>query len=147
MNEFNLQPCARPEESVAYLQRKLALYSDAWDLAEDLQNKHPGIVVLDVRAEKAYRLGHITGAVSFPHRTMTVETLATLDPSLLYITYCDGIGCNGSTKGALKLAQAGFYVRELIGGLDFWNRDQHPVTTGEMPGEWPLLPAEKECGC
>lgn len=144
---FNLSAVAQPSQSVEYLQRKLAFYSDAWDLAEDVQKGNPGIVVLDVRSETHYRQGHITTARSFPHRTMTAETLAQLDPSLLYITYCDGIGCNGSTKGALKLAQAGFYVRELIGGLDFWKRDQHPVTTGELPGEWPSSPADKECGC
>lgn len=144
---FNLLPVAQPGQSVDYLQHKLAFYSDAWDLAEDIQNGHPGIVVLDVRSETHYRQGHITTARSFPHRSMTADTLAQLDPTLLYITYCDGIGCNGSTKGALKLASAGLYVRELIGGLDFWMRDQHPVTAGDSPGEWPPSPVDKECGC
>ena len=44
------------------------------------------------------------GAVSFPHREMSAETTAELDRSKAYVVYCDGIGCNASTKGAYKLA-------------------------------------------
>ena len=42
---------------------------------------------------------------------------------MLYVTYCDGIGCNASTKGALNMAKLGFRVKELMGGLDWWKRD------------------------
>ena len=45
----------------------------------------------------------------------------------LVVTYCDGIGCNASTKGALKMAELGFRTKELIGGLDWWKRDGHPT--------------------
>ncbi len=59
---------------------------------------------------------------------MTEETAAEqLNQNTLYVTYCDGIGCNASTKGALKLAQPGYRVKELIGGIDWWKRDQYPV--------------------
>ena len=147
MHHYHLVPEVSPQKSAEYLAQKLAYYTDAADLAEDLQWQNPQIVVLDVRALPLYDLGHIPGAVSFPHRTMSGETLAVLDPQKLYITYCDGIGCNGSTKGALKLARAGFYVRELAGGLDFWQRDNLPVTRGLQPGQWPAADAGSECGC
>jgi hypothetical protein len=39
-----------------------------------------------------------------------------------------GIGCNGSTKGALKMTELGFRTKELIGGLDWWKRDDHPTS-------------------
>ena len=54
---------------------------------------------------------------------MDEETTSRLDKNTLYVTYCDGIGCNASTKGALKLARLGFSVKELMGGLDWWIRD------------------------
>jgi len=54
-----------------------------------------------------------------PHRTMSEETTKDYDKSKAYVTYCDGIGCNASTKGALKLAKLGFNVKELLGGLDW----------------------------
>ena len=36
---------------------------------------------------------------------MTESSTRTLDRSKVYVVYCDGIGCNGSTKGAYKLSQ------------------------------------------
>ena len=140
-------PPASAAQSETWLRAKLAYYADAWDLAQDLAAGLTEIVVLDVRSVEQYQAGHICGAVSFPHRTMTAETLAALDRKKVYITYCDGIGCNGSTKGAWKLAAAGFQVKELIGGLDFWLRDRHPVTQGRAAGEWPAESKLKACGC
>ncbi|MBV4365601.1 rhodanese-like domain-containing protein [Erwinia phyllosphaerae] len=133
-------------QSEAWLREKLAYYTDAWDLAQDLANAITAIVVIDTRSTEHYLAGHIPGAASFPHATMTAETLAALDKSKVYITYCDGIGCNGSTKGAWKLAAAGFRVKELIGGLDFWLRDRHPIAQGTAKGEWPPQSLQA-CGC
>lgn len=50
------------------------------------------------------------------------------------ITYCDGIGCNGSTKAALKLASFGLRVKELLGGLDWWMRDGPKAEQGAQSG-------------
>ncbi len=66
---------------------------------------------------------------------MTKASVAKLDPSKVYVVYCDGIGCNASTKGAYKLAHFGVTVKELLGGLDWWRRDGHPVQTGSDPGD------------
>lgn len=56
--------------------------------------------------------------------------------------YCDGIGCNASTKTALKLLMLGFEVRELIGGLDWWKRDGYPTE-----GDSAQSGSEAVCGC
>ncbi|QKJ87972.1 Rhodanese [Paramixta manurensis] len=140
-------PPPLPEQSARWLADKLAYYADAWDVAEDLARGVDELVVIDARSGDAYRRGHICGAVSFPHRTMTAESLAGLDRNKIYITYCDGIGCNGSTKAAWKLATAGFQVKELIGGFDFWQRDRHPVVAGDAAGNWPEAAPLPECGC
>lgn len=140
-------PPPSAQQSERWLSEKLAHYADAWDVAQDLARGIADIVVIDTRSPKQYQMGHICGAISFPHRTMNAETLADLDKEKVYITYCDGIGCNGSTKGAWKLATAGFRVKELIGGLDFWRRDQHPVTPGDAVGEWPPQTVLADCGC
>ncbi len=71
-----------------------------------------------------------------------------LDKTAVVVTYCDGIGCNASTKGALNMAKLGFKVRELIGGLDWWKRDGY-LTHGAgllPPGGQSPTPA-LECGC
>ncbi|ATZ12117.1 rhodanese-like domain-containing protein [Erwinia amylovora] len=140
-------PPPSPRHSEAWLAEKLAYYADAWDVAQDMTNAVAEIVVIDTRSPQQYHAGHICGAISFPHRTMDATTLALLDRDKVYITYCDGIGCNGSTRGAWKLAAAGFKVKELIGGLDFWRRDQHPITQGDEPGRWPEATTQPDCGC
>ncbi|WP_036626826.1 rhodanese-like domain-containing protein [Pantoea sp. AS-PWVM4] len=140
-------PPASPSASLAYLQHKLAYYTDAWDLAEDMANGCEAIVVFDARSDAVYQAGHLCGAISFPHRTINAATTAHLDRQKVYITYCDGIGCNGSTRAALKLAALGFQVKELIGGLDFWKRDGHPMAWGSAPGEWPAAAPAASCGC
>ncbi len=138
---------ASAQQSVAYLQHKLAYYTDAWDLAEDLAHNVREIVVIDARSVEVYQAGHICGAMSFPHRQIDAESTAHLDRGKVYVTYCDGIGCNGSTKAALKLASLGFQVKELIGGLDFWKRDGHPMAWGAAAGEWPNAALAADCGC
>lgn len=105
---------------------KLAYEIDSWDLNR-LRQEGAQVVVLDVRSADAYRVEHLSGAVSLPHRTINPATTRHLDRQKSYVVYCDGIGCNGSTKGALKLAELGFLVRELQGGLDWWKRDGLPT--------------------
>jgi rhodanese-related sulfurtransferase len=127
--------CAEPPEMAAAMLVNLRLHTDAWDLAEDLTRDETSIVVLDVRPKKAYEEAHIPGARSFPHREMTESSTRTLDRSKVYVVYCDGIGCNGSTKGAYKLSSLGFKTKELLGGLDWWRRDGHAVLSGPAPGD------------
>jgi rhodanese-related sulfurtransferase len=138
-------PAPTPEQSRDFMRAKLHYHADAWDVAEDLRAGVRALVVVDTRSAEAYAAGHVPGAISFPHRTMDAASTARLDRSKTYVCYCDGIGCNGSTKGAYKLAALGFSVKELLGGLDFWKRDGHPLATGEQPGS--MDPAAIACEC
>jgi rhodanese-related sulfurtransferase len=123
-----------PGETATMMEDKLRFHTDSWDLSVDLKAAFADIVVMDARSRAAYIAGHIPGAISFPHREMNTETTSSLDRSKVYVVYCDGIGCNASTKGAYKLAQLGFRAKELLGGLDWWRRDGHPVATSHEPG-------------
>jgi rhodanese-related sulfurtransferase len=123
-----------PAETLQFMQDKLKYHTDSWDLSVDLKSRQPDIVVIDARSPDAYRAGHIPGARSFPHREMSPDTTAQLGRAKVYVVYCDGIGCNASTKGAYKLAGLGFRVKELLGGLDWWRRDGHPIEISDQPG-------------
>ena len=116
-------------EQLNFYQRKLAYEMDSADVYE-AQGKGEPIVVVDGRSADAYAHEHIPGAISLPHRGISFNSTESFDKSKLYVCYCDGIGCNASTKTALKLLTLGFQVRELIGGLDWWKRDGH-ATHGE----------------
>lgn len=112
-------------EQLKHYQDKLAFEIDSADVA-DFFSRQPGaekLVVIDARSNDAFQHEHIPGAISFPHRTMNADSVNILDKDATYVTYCDGIGCNASTKGALKLSTYGFKVKELMGGLDWWKRD------------------------
>ena len=117
------------KDHIQHYEDKLKYETDSWDLNEAIQNGEQ-IVVIDARSPEAFAEGHIPGAVNFPHRNMTQNSTAALDREALYVTYCDGIGCNASTKGALNMARLGFRVKELMGGLDWWKRDGYPTETG-----------------
>jgi rhodanese-related sulfurtransferase len=129
-----------PGEIARVMEDKLRFHTDSWDLSIDLRAGLSDIVVIDARSRDAYAARHISGAVNFPHRKMTDETTARLDRSKVHVVYCDGIGCNASTKGAYKLARLGFRAKELLGGIDWWRRDGHPVAASHEPGS--LLAAE-----
>ena len=118
------------DNQIRHYKDKLNHETDSWDLNEAIQNGE-NIIAIDARSAEAFTEEHIPGAMSFPHRTMNSETTSHLDRESLYVTYCDGIGCNASTKGALKMARLGFRVKELIGGLDWWKRDGYPTQKSE----------------
>jgi rhodanese-related sulfurtransferase len=109
-------------EAVNHYRSKLSFETDAWDLNEMIR-AGSNVVIVDARSAAAYAQEHIPHAINFPHRQMNADSTKHLDRDTLYVTYCDGIGCNASTKGALKLAELGFQVKELIGGIDWWKRD------------------------
>jgi rhodanese-related sulfurtransferase len=113
-------------ESAEHFRKKLTFEIDAWDLNE-LLRANADVVVIDARSEAAYADEHIAGAMNLHHRKMNEETTRDFDRRLTYVTYCDGVGCNASTKGALKLAELGFKVNELIGGIEWWKRGGYPV--------------------
>ena len=113
-------------EQLDHYANKLAYETDSWDLKVALEAGE-NVVVVDARSPEAYEEEHIPGAVNIPHREMNPESTGHLDGEALVVTYCDGIGCNASTKGALNMTRLGFRVKELMGGLDWWKRDGHPT--------------------
>src|SRR5690242_1032113 len=98
-------------ETAGVMGEKLRFHTDSWDLSVDLKTGLADIIVIDTRSPEAYAAGHIPGALSLPHRDMNAVTTAAFDRGKVYVVYCDGIGCNGSTKGAYKLARLGFRVK------------------------------------
>jgi rhodanese-related sulfurtransferase len=116
------------DEQLLHYRRKLEFEIDSWDL-KVAREAGERITVIDARSREAFAREHIAGAINIPHREMSRESTAAIDRGALVVTYCDGIGCNASTKGALKMHELGFRTKELIGGLDWWKRDGHPTAT------------------
>lgn len=110
------------QNQIDFYAQKLAYEIDSADLYDAI-SANENLIVIDARKAYAFLAEHIPTAINLPHREMNEKTTLHLDKNALYVTYCDGIGCNASTKGALNMAKLGFRVKELIGGIDWWKRD------------------------
>ena len=128
-------------EQLNHYQRKLAYEMDSWDLTVAIREGQ-NVIVVDGRSSQAYEQEHIPGALSLCHKDICFNQVTGLDKGALYICYCDGIGCNASTKTAMKLMTLGFEVRELIGGMDWWKRDGYATS-----GSHSQVGTEVVCGC
>lgn len=128
------------DEHLKHYANKLTFETDSWDLKVALESGE-NVVVVDARSPEAYQKEHIPRAINIPHRRMNEETTKHLNKSALVVTYCDGIGCNASTKGALNMAKLSFRVKELIGGLDWWKRDGHKTEASAASAK------AADCGC
>ncbi|QHI34670.1 Thiosulfate sulfurtransferase GlpE [Kordia antarctica] len=129
------------KDQIAFYENKLAYEIDPSDLYEALQ-KDVNIVAVDARQDFGFESEHIPTAINLPHRLMTEESTKHLDKSKTYVCYCDGIGCNASTKGALKMTKLGFKVKELMGGIEWWKFDGY-ATEGTKPTKGSIF----ECAC
>ncbi len=123
-------PAAEPAEAAAHFAARLRYETDVSDVHADLSAGVPGVVVVDSRGERAWRQGHLPGAVHLP--TADIARLAARrlppDPTVV-VTYCWGPGCNGATRAAYELARLGYRVKEMIGGYQYWVEEGLPVQT------------------
>jgi rhodanese-related sulfurtransferase len=110
-------------EQIKFFESKLRFEIDDFDLFAAL-NAGEKIVVIDTRKREAYEAEHIAGALRLPHAEMNEASTANFDRDLLYVTYCQGIECNGSTKGALNMSKLGFRVKDFVGGIAGWKLDE-----------------------
>jgi len=129
------------QKQIEFYENKLAYEMDPSDLRDALENKEK-IVALDARQTFGFEKEHIPTAINIPHKEMNEENTKHLDKSKTYICYCDGIGCNASTKGALNMTKLGFKVKELMGGIEWWKFDGYATD-----GAHPVKGAQMECAC
>lgn len=127
---------------IKHYENKLAFEMDPSDLFDALNNGEK-VIAIDARKPFGFEAEHIPTAINIPHREMNKESTKHLDKDFVYVTYCDGIGCNASTKGALNMAKLGFKVKELIGGIEWWKFDGY-ATEGTKASK---TGAKIQCSC
>jgi rhodanese-related sulfurtransferase len=130
------------DAQVKHYMNKLAFEMDPSDLFDAL-NKGEAIVPLDARKPVGFANEHIPGAINIPHREINESNTNHLDRNKTYVVYCDGIGCNASTKGAMNMTRLGFKVKELMGGIEWWKFDGY-ATEGSNAQKSGL---KVECAC
>lgn len=113
-------PATASHDALAHFQARLGFETDCADVYYATQHETADFVLLDVRTPALYAVGHVPGAINMPTRTISDQRLADYRPDTLFVVYCAGPHCNGANKAAVKLAQLGRPVKEMIGGLTGW---------------------------
>jgi rhodanese-related sulfurtransferase len=132
-----------PADAAAFFAARLAFQTDVSDVHAAMDSGTAGFVLVDTRSSAAWDGGRIPGARHLP----TAELPGDLDPAVPVVTYCWGPGCNGATRAALALARAGYAVREMIGGFEYWTREGFPVATDSGTARTAPDPLTAPCGC
>jgi rhodanese-related sulfurtransferase len=87
------------------------------------------VVVLDVRPETEFVVGHIAGARSVPISELR-RHLRALPKDADIVAYCRGPYCVYADDAVRELNRKGFRARRLIDGFPEWKRAGLPVATG-----------------
>ncbi|GID26685.1 rhodanese-like domain-containing protein [Paractinoplanes brasiliensis] len=113
----------------SFFEALLAFQTDVADVRAAMTSGAPGFVLIDSRSRAAWEQAHIPGAVHLPTADVPARAAGLLDPAVPVVTYCWGPGCNGATRSALAVSRAGYQVKEMIGGIEYWIREGFPVRT------------------
>jgi rhodanese-related sulfurtransferase len=122
-------PVGAPADAAAYFLTRLTFHTDVADVHAALESGRPGFVLVDSRGAKAWRRGFIPGAVHLPTALIPSRAEGLLDRAVPVVTYCWGPGCDGAARAAWRLAELGYRVKEMLGGLEYWIREGFPVQT------------------
>jgi rhodanese-related sulfurtransferase/DNA-binding HxlR family transcriptional regulator len=121
------------EHAVTSMERIIATYFRARDELEPVAAKEllarlrgGDVVILDVRPEDEYGLGHLPGALNIPLRQLE-QRLSELPRKREVIAYCRGPYCVLSFEAVAELRARGFRVRRFEAGFPEWKAAGLPI--------------------
>ena len=124
-------PPASSSDANVWFTGKLSCETDPSDVYTDMQRGVEGFILVDVRSAEDYARSHAQEAINLPQASTDAESTAHLSKDTLLVVYCWGPGCNGATKAGAKLSALGFPVKEMIGGIEYWeDKERYPVVRG-----------------
>lgn len=112
--------------AVEYFKAKLAYEMTPYALNSLLEKKVSDLLVLDVRSTDMYDANHIPSALNIPLADLAGK-LAALPKDKTIVAYCGNLTCALAPKAALTLAEKGFRVMQLTGGMETWLEKGFPT--------------------
>lgn len=112
--------------AVDYFKAKLSYEIGSYGLKGLLDEKASGYQIVDVRSPEDFDEGHIPTALNIPLEDLP-GMMSSLAKNKTIVTYCGSITCQAAPKAALELAQKGFKVMQLFGGLKEWTNHGYPI--------------------
>jgi ArsR family transcriptional regulator len=123
------------EHAVDSMERIVTTYFHARDQLEPVaatelltRLRDGSVVLLDVRPEDEYGLGHLPGALNIPLRQLE-QRLAELPRKQEIVAYCRGPYCVLSFEAVAALRAHGFSVRRFEDGFPEWKAAGLPIET------------------
>jgi len=121
-------PTLASQQAHAYFCAKLACETDCSDVYADIKAGTNNYVLVDVRSAEAYEKSHAATAVNIPNNEINAQYFSAFAQDTRFVVYCWGPGCNGATKAGAKISALGFSVKEMIGGIHYWEDfERYPV--------------------
>jgi rhodanese-related sulfurtransferase len=122
-------PAAPSLLAIEHFKAEFTFETDCWDMHESLE-RGADFVLFDVRSPALFAMGHVPGAISFPHGKIIRSKMEHWPLETLFVTYCAGPHCNGAARGALRLAELGRPVKIMAGGIAGWLDEGFALATG-----------------
>ena len=108
---------------------------DVEEVHEMLDENSEQIILLDVRTEAECSAECISGAINIPVSDLE-NRIGELDMSKV-IVYCQSGGRSKTASGIL--AQHGFFVYNMLGGINMWKKEKFATSTATpMPSQTPV---------
>lgn len=120
-------PAAPSSEALLHFSRRLSFETDCWDVHDAVTTGKQDFVLLDVRSPALFARGHLPVAINLPHGKIIARKMAEWPAETTFVVYCAGPHCNGANKGAIRLAELGRPVKEMIGGIAGWLDEGFPL--------------------
>jgi rhodanese-related sulfurtransferase len=114
----------------AFFRAKIDAEWGPHDLKKMLDQNREGVVVIDTRTPEAFAEEHIPGAVNIPTERLP-SRLHELPKDKDIVPYCWSVVCHLATKASMYLAEQGYRVHELAGGIEYWKKYEMPVDRGQ----------------
>lgn len=130
------------QDAIAHFSARLRYETDPSDVAT-ARAAGADMVLIDVRNQQSWDQGHVPGARHLPLAAVQdrLSELPAPDDDPHLVVYCWGPGCNGSTRVALVLVEAGYRrVQEMIGGFEYWVREGLAIETASGRARRPVDP-------
>lgn len=113
---------------VEYFRARLEYEIAPRGLKSILDRTPNNVHVVDVRERGEFDLDHIPGAWSVPVDAL-VSAFSSLPKDKMLVVCGEDLTDEQSARAALELAQKGFRVQRLIGGMAEWRRNGFPMET------------------
>ena len=114
------------QERANFFRVKMDAEWGPYDVKHALDSNAAKILILDTRDAESFAQEHIPGAVNIPTDELP-QRLGELSKDKEIVPYCWSVVCHLATRASLYLAEQGYTVHELAGGIEYWKNYKLPL--------------------